>query len=147
MIALLHPLTAATPSTALARGDPALLTPEQGSQPPSHSVFGVGLDGLQLIVSFFEGARTDLAREGGDRTDCITMAWTSGTSPNWSCYNRPLEVLSLYLALFYIHASTLCYAMFPLVPRSSRVLRMHSRCFPLYIVRCFLSFSLSFSLC
>ena len=41
----------------------------QCSQASSPSVFGVGRDGLWLIVRLFRGARTDYAREGEDRTD------------------------------------------------------------------------------
>jgi len=38
--------------------------PDQCSQSSSPSVFGVGRDGLRLIVRLFWGARTDYAREG-----------------------------------------------------------------------------------
>jgi len=42
---------------------------EQCSQASSPSVFGVGRDGLRLIVRLFEGARTDYALVGEDQTD------------------------------------------------------------------------------
>ena len=53
----------------LGRKDVKLDTTNQCSQASSPSVFGVGRDGLWLIVRLFRGARTDYAREGEDRTD------------------------------------------------------------------------------
>jgi len=39
------------------------------------------------------------------------------------CYNRPSEVLSLFLTLLYVHLNLVLCGVVPLVPRSFRVLR------------------------